>query len=171
MSTHDINDKFSTAFRQIVQANHGMIRAGVPQSEFICPRLVNQQISQNGVVPQGPVHMRDEPRERKSLPRRTETHLTEKSERCIRIKSAAPKVGVRPRMQVKLAMAMRRGEIDARRGKSTHMFSPTRWINRVDNFLSCGQASLYERKKSTVLFIHIAEEGANVRAGAEQRAA
>ena len=171
MSTHDIDDKFSAESGQIVRANHGMICAGLPQSEFICPGLVNQQISQDGLVLQGPVHMSDEPRERKALSRRTGPHLTKKGERRIRIEPAAPEVGLRPRMQVKLAMTMRGVEIDACRGKSAYMVRPTRRVNRVDDLLSRIQARLDEGKQSTVRFIHIAEEGADVRAGAEQRAA
>lgn len=171
MSTHDINDKLSAEFRQIVHANHGMNWAGLPQSEFIGPRLVNQQLSQSGVVFQSPVHMSDEPRERKALPRRAETHLTEKSERRIRIKSASKEVGVRPCTQVKLAVTMGRSEIDTCGGKSAYLVGPMRRINRVDDLLSRSQAGLYEGKQSAVSFIRGAEEGANMRAGAEQRAA
>ena len=116
MSTHDINDKFSAEPREIVRANHGMNWAGVSQPDFICPGLVNQQISQNGVVLQSPVHMSDEPREWKALPRRGETHLAEKSERSIRIEPAATEVGVGPCVQVKLAMSMGGSEIDTCRG-------------------------------------------------------
>ena len=145
--------------------------AGLPQPNFICPGLVNQQISQNGIVPHGPVHMSDESREWKALPRRGETHLSEESERSIRIESAATQVGVRPGMQVKLSLTMRRGEIDACRGEQTHMVRSTQRINCVDDLLSRGQALLDEGKQSTSLLIAVAEEGANVRAGAEQRAA
>jgi hypothetical protein len=119
MSTHDINYKFSAESRQIVRANHGMHWAGLPQPEFICPRLISQQLSQNAVVLQSPVHMSDESRERKALPRRGETHLTEESERSIRVESAATEVGVRPCMQVKLAMTMGVSEIDTCGGEST----------------------------------------------------
>ena len=171
MSTHDIDDKLSAEFRQIVHANHGMNRPGLPESEFIGPRLVNEQLRQSGVVFQSPVHMSDEPRERKPLPRCTETHLAEKSERCVRIESAFQEVGVRPSMQVKLAMTMGRGEIDTCRGKSAYLIRPMRWINCVDDLLPRSQAGLYEGKKSAVSFIRSPEEGANVRAGAEQRAA
>jgi hypothetical protein len=156
MSTYDIDDKFSAEPREIVRANHGMNWAGLPQSDFICPGLVNQRISQNGVVLQSPVHMSDEPRERKALPRRSETHLTEKSERSIRIESAATEVSVRPCMQVKLAMTMGGSEIDTCRGESIHMVRSTHWINCVDDLLSRGQAFLYEGKESTSLLISIA---------------
>ena len=171
MSTHDIDDKLSAEFRQIVHANHGMNWPGLPKPEFIGPCLVNEQFRQCGVVFQSPVHMSYEPRERKALPRRTETHLIEKSERCIRIESASKQVGVCPAMQVKLAMIMCRSEIDTCRGKSAHLVRPTRWINCVDDLLPRSQAGLYEGKKSAVSFIRSPEEGANVRAGAEQRAA
>jgi hypothetical protein len=171
MSAHDINDEFTAEFRQIVRANHGMNWTGLPQSDFIRPRLVKQQISQHGVVFQCPFHMRDEPRERKAFPRRREAHLTEKSERSVRIESAGKEVGFRPCLQVKLAMAMGRGEIDTCCGESTHMVRSTHWINCVHDLLSRSQALLYEGKESTSLLILIAEEGANVRASAEQRAA
>ena len=171
MSAHDINNKFPAESRQIVRANHRMSWAGLPQSEFICPRLVNQQLSQIGIVLQSPIHMSDETCERKALPRRTEAYLTEKSERCIRIESAATEVSVGPCMQVKLAMIMGRSEIDTCRGVSTHMVRSTRRINRMDDFLSRSQARLNEGKKSAVLFSPVAEEGTNVRASAEQCAA
>ena len=167
MGAHDVNDKFTAEFREIVAANHGMNWTGLPQPDFVGPGLVDQQIGQHGIVPKSPVHMSDESREWKALPRRSETHLTEKSERYIRIESAATQVGVRPGKQVKLAMTMRSSEIDARRSESAHMVRSTHGINCVDDLLSPGQAILYEGKQSTSLLIVVAEEGANVRAGAE----
>ena len=171
MSAHHINNKFSAEFRQIVRANDRMNRAGLPESNFIRPRLVNQQLSKNGVVVQGPVHMSDEAREREALPRRREAYLTEKAERSIWIESAAPEVGVRPCMQVELALTMGGGEIDTCRRESAHMVRSTHWINCVDDLLSRSQSLLYKRKESAVLFICIAEKSANMCAGAEQRAA
>jgi hypothetical protein len=144
MSTNDINDKFSAEFCQIVQANHRMNWPRLAEAEFICPGLVDQQISQIGAVLRGPVHVSDESRERKALPRSTETHLTEKGERSIWFESAAAEVGVRPGMQVKLAMTMGRSEIDTCRCEPVHVVRPTRWINRVDDLLSRVQARLYK---------------------------
>ena len=115
--------------------------------------------------------MSDEAREREALPRRTETYLTEKSERSIWIESAATEVGVGPCRQVKLALTVGGSEIDTCRGESTHVVRSTHWINCVDDLLARSQSLLYKRKESAILFIRITEKGANMRAGAEQRAA
>jgi hypothetical protein len=72
-------------------------------------------------------------------------------------------------MQVKLTMGMGGREVDARTGEPAQIFRAPRWVNRMDDLLSRSQASRYEGMESAVLFGRVAEEGANMCSGTEQR--